>query len=138
MLILVLQIYKKKLAKHRLQSVFVILLFIGFLMSISGCYKKQDTILQVYVRDSSGVVVEGAKVDVFAEPTTTSNNALQINMTELTDESGTATFNFNEIYKSGQTGTAIVKAKATYYSKTGQKVVQVIEETNNECFIEIQ
>jgi hypothetical protein len=91
------------------------------------------------VRDNYGLVVEGAKVEVYSEPTDTSiNSELSINMLEITNESGTATFNFNDIYKTGQTGTAIVKAKATYFGKTGHKIINVVEETNNECFITIE
>lgn len=133
------QIYKKKWRKNPVQ-LFKFTLF-SFILSFGlfGCYKKKDTILTVYVRDQVGASVEGAKVTVFAEPTDTSNNnSLAVNYEEITDKSGTVIFNLNSIYETGQTGVAILKAKATFYNKTGQTIIHINEEVNNECFIEIE
>jgi hypothetical protein len=133
------QIYKKKWANCRVKDCKFFILFISLSFLLLGCYKKKDTLLQVYVRDVTGNSIKGAKVEVFAEPTDTSNlNNLSINFDQITDENGIASFNFNEVYKSGQTGVAVLKAKATLYGKTGETIVNLIEEFNNECFIEIQ
>ena len=131
------QIYKKMCGNLRSKTSLLILFSI--VLTLSSCYKRKDTILKVYVRNSSGQVIEGAKVQIYAEPTDTSNhNAPSVNLNALTDETGTANFNFNFLYESGQTGVAILKAKATYYSQTGEEVVKIVEETNNETFVEIQ
>ncbi len=133
------QIYKKKWRKNSVQLLkFMLIVFILF-TGLFSCYKKQDTLLTLYVRDGSGASVQDAKVEVYAEPTDTSNNnPLAINFEGITNESGTVIFNLNSIYETGQTGVAILKAKATYYSKSGQKVIQINEEVNNEYFIEIE
>ncbi len=116
-----------------------LLILFSILITLNSCYKKKDTMLKVYVRNSSGQVVEGAQVKIFAEPTDTSNhNAPAVNLDEITDESGITNFNFNFLYESGQTGVAILKAKATYYGQTGESIIEIVEEMNNDCFIVIQ
>ena len=133
------QIYKKKWRKNPVLLLKFTFIFFILTFGLFSCYKKKDTLILVYVRDHVGAIVQGAKVEVFAEPTDTSNyNTIAVKFEEITDETGTATFNLNSIYESGQTGVAILKAKATYYSKTGQTIIQVVEEVNNECFIEIE
>ena len=133
------QIYKKKLANYRVQ--FLKFCFLAALLfpGLIGCHKKQDTLLSVYVRDKSGSLVEGAKVNVFGEPTDTAlNKKISINLEKITDKNGTVIFKLNEFYNTGQTGLAIVKIRAIFYGKTGDNVIHLIEEKNNECFVEIQ
>jgi hypothetical protein len=133
------QIYKKNWRISMVQLFKLMLIFWVLSFGLLGCYKKKETILQVNVRDISGTTIKGAKVELYADPTdTSSNNQLAINFSEISNEDGTATFNLNEIYKSGQTGVAIIKAKATYYNKTGQTIIQITEEVLNECFVEIK
>ena len=123
--------------KLRCKSALLILFSLFFILN--SCYKKKDRILKVYVRNSSGQLLEGAEVQIYAEPTDTLNqNAPSVNLKEKTDKTGVANFNFNFLYKSGQTGVAILKVKATYYSQIGENIVEIIEETNNESFIVIQ
>jgi hypothetical protein len=133
------QSYKKKWRKYSLnflKNSFILFVISSFLTS---CYKKKDTLLMVYVRDETGSVIESAKVRVFAEPTDTSNNsAMIVDFEKITDNTGTADFNFNQIYETGQTGVAVVKVKATYFNKVGQKIVELVEEQNNECYVEIK
>ncbi len=123
--------------KLRCKSALLILFSLFFILN--SCYKKKDTILKVYVRNSSGQLLEGADVQIYAEPTDTLNqNAPSVNLKEKTDKTGVANFNFNFLYDSGQTGVAILKLKAIYYSQTGENIVEITEETNNESFIVIQ
>jgi hypothetical protein len=133
------QIYKKKWRKNSVRLLKFTLLYFISSIALTSCYKKQDTLLQVYVRDNSGATVAEAKVNLFAEPTDTSNsNTLAINLEQVTDENGIASFNLNEYYETGQTGVAILKVKATYYNKIGENIIKIIEEVNNECFIQIE
>ena len=133
------QIYKKKTRNYSVQLFkFTIILF-AFSCGLVGCYKKKDTILRVFVYDNVGSIVKGANVDVFAEPTDTTNqNPISLNSSILTDENGIAVFNLNANYESGQTGVDIVKVKATYNNKIGESVVQIVEEIDNECNIQIE
>lgn len=132
------QIYKKKLANYLLQFFKLCFPIILTFTLLSGCRKKQDTMLSVYVRDKSGLLIEGAKVNVIGEPTDSlANKKPLINLEKLTDKNGTVIFNLNEFYDLGQTGLAIVKLKAIFYNKSGENVIHLIEEKNNECFVEI-
>jgi peptidyl-tRNA hydrolase len=63
---------------------------------------------------------------------------VSLNFSKITNENGVALFNLNEQYESGQSGVAIVKIKATYYNKSGESVVQIIEDVTNQCSIQIQ
>lgn len=112
---------------------------LSLIFVLQGCYKKQDTILKVYVRNSNGQIVAGANVKIYAEPTDTSKqNESIINFNDNTDEKGIVSFNLNELYESGQTGVAILKAKAGYLNLSGENIVPITEEKTNETFIEIQ
>jgi hypothetical protein len=133
------QIYKKNWRNKSVQLFMFVFIILGFSFGLGGCYKKQDTTLQVYVLDNTGSVVKDANVNVYAEPTDTSiHNPVSLNFSKITNENGVALFNLNEQYESGQSGVAIVKIKATYYNKSGESVVQIIEEVTNQCSIQIQ
>jgi hypothetical protein len=132
------QIYKKKLANYLLQFFKFCFLTILVFALFSGCHKRQDTMLSVYIRDKSGSQIEGAKVKVFGEPTNSNlNKALSIDLEKISDKTGSVVFNLNEFYDLGQTGMAIVKVRAIYYNKSGENVIHLIEEKNNMCFVEI-
>jgi hypothetical protein len=133
------QIYKKKWRNYLVHVFKFSLIIVGFSFVLFGCYKKQDTLLQVYVLDNSGAAVKGANVKVYAEPTDTAiHNPVSINISMLTNESGTALFNMNELYQAGQTGVAIVKVRASYFNKTDESIIQLMEEVNNECSIQLE
>jgi len=131
------QIYKKKIAFFQLResiiagSLFLIVFLLG------SCYKKQDTILSVIVKKSSGEVVEGALVELKAEPTVLVDNILAINLKETTNELGIANFNFNPYYESGQTGVAVLKIKVKYFGMYGEDVVTVEQEVKTEKVVVI-
>ena len=106
---------------------------------LQGCYKKQDTVLKVYVRNSSGQIVSDANVKIYAEPTDTSKQDESIiNFSDNSDDKGIVIFNLNELYESGQIGVAILKVKANYMNLVGENIVSITEEKTNETFIEIQ
>jgi len=133
------QIYKKKSRNYSVQLFNFTLIVLVFSFGLVGCYKKQDTTLRVFVLDTTGSVVKDANVEIYAEPTDTSNfNSVSLYYTMLSDENGIAIFNLNKQYESGQTGVAIVKVKATYNNKTGESVTQIVEEVDNECNVQIE
>ncbi len=133
------QIYKKKTRNYSVRLFKLTLILFAFSFGLVSCYKKKDTILKVFVVDNIGSIVKGADVNIFAEPTDTTNqNPISLNSSTFTDENGIAVFNLNTHYESGQTGVAIVKVKATFNNKIGESVVQIVEEIDNECNIQIE
>jgi hypothetical protein len=133
------QIYKKMSCQLDSMQSILLTFSLSLIFVLQGCYKKQDTILKVYVRNSNGQIVAGANVKIYAEPTDTSKqNESIINFNDNTDEKGIVSFNLNELYESGQTGVAILKAKAGYFNLSGENIVPITEEKTNETFIEIQ
>lgn len=123
------QIYKKikALLQFRPANLFGVLFILT--ISLSSCYKQKDTLLSVVVKDANGTIVDGALVEVTAEPTASQNNLLAIDLKETTDDLGVATFNFYKYYKSGQTGVAILKVEAKKYGKYGSGIVTIEQET---------
>lgn len=99
----------------------------------TSCYKKKDTIAKVTVTDASGSVVGGADVRLYYE----GNNAPRENLdqTVSTDGSGVATFNYNEFYKAGQAGFAILDIDVNGITKVG--IIRIEEETTSEATVTI-
>jgi len=128
------QIYKKKIAFFQLNVSFIVGTIFLLLFLLTSCYKKQDTILAVIIKNSSGQVLEGALVELKAEPTTFSN-LVTINMEKSTDKLGVAYINFDEYYKSGQTGVAILKIKAKHFGLSGEGVVTIEQEVVTETVV---
>ena len=128
------QIYKKKIALFQLKASIIKAGVFLLLFLLTACYKKQDTILSVIVKNSNGQVLEGALVELKAEPTTFGNIAA-IDMKKSTDELGEAYFNFNEFYKSGQTGVVVLKIKAKHFGLSGEGVVTVEQEVVTESTV---
>jgi hypothetical protein len=131
------QIYKKKIALFQLKISIIRVGGFLLLFLLTACYKKQDTILAVIVKNESGQVIEGAQVEVKAEPTTF-GNIVTLNMENTTDELGVAYFNFNEYYESGQTGVAVLKIKAKQFGLYGEEVVTVEQEIVTETIVVVK
>ncbi|NBR13717.1 MAG: hypothetical protein EBU01_03945 [Crocinitomicaceae bacterium] len=131
------QIYKKikALLQFRQANLFGALFILS--ISLSSCYKQKDTILTIVVKDANGTIVEGALVEVTAEPTSVVDNLLAIDLKESTNELGVASFNFNKYYKSGQTGVAILKVEAKLFGKYGSGIVTIEQETVTDKIIVI-
>lgn len=133
------QIYKKKSRNNSVGLFMFTIISLVFSFGLSGCYKKKDTTLRVYVLDNSGSFVNGANVEIFAEPTDTNNfNLISLDYSAISDKNGMALFNLNKHYESGQTGLAIVKVKVTYNFKIGETITQLVEEVDNECNVLIE
>lgn len=131
------QIYKKKIAFFQLKISIIKVGGFLLLFLLTACYKKQDTILAVIVKNESGQVIEGSQVEVKAEPTTF-GNIVTLNMEKTTDELGVASFNFNDHYKSGQTGVAVLKIKAKQFGLYGEGIVTVEQEVVTETVVVVK
>jgi hypothetical protein len=131
------QIYKKKIALFQLKASIINAGVFLLLFLLTACYKKQDTILAVIVKNESGQVIEGALVELKAEPTTF-GNIVTLNMEKTTDELGVAFFNFNDYYKSGQTGVVVLKIKAKQFGLYGEGIVTVEQEVVTETLVVVK
>ena len=106
-------------------------LFIVILLCPS-CYKSRPTSLTVEVRNSAGQIVTGVLVNVRAEPTgDMEGQELLIDYEEATNSNGIAFFNLNEVFKSGQTGVAIVVASVQHNNLYGSEVIEIVKEIDN-------
>lgn len=131
------QIYKKKIALFQLKAsiITVVVFLLPFLLT--ACYKKQDTILAIIVKNESGQVIKDALVEVKAEPTSF-GNIVTLNMKKTTDDLGVAYFNFNDYYKSGQTGVVVVKIIAKQFGLYGEGFVSVEQEVVTETVVMVK
>lgn len=93
--------------------------------------------MAVIVKNESGSVIEGALVEVKAEPTSFSG-VVTLNMEKTTDELGVAYFNFNDYYKSGQTGVVVLKIKAKQFGLYGEGIVTVEQEVVTETVVVVK
>lgn len=112
-----------------------VLLFsiIAISFAFSACYRKKDTIARVTVVNASGSPVGGASVRLYYEDTLDPRENLE--QTNTTDASGQATFNYNDLFKSGQAGFAILDIDVNGITKVG--IIRIEEETTSEETVSI-
>ena len=101
------------------------------ILVFSSCYKKKDTIARVTVLDSTGVPVGGAEVKLYYD----GGDREDLEQTTSTDASGTATFNYNNLYESGQAGFAILDIDVNDITKVG--IIKIEEEAATEETVSI-
>lgn len=123
-----------------------VVLFALLAVTIISCNKKHDTIVKIKVVDVGGNPVGGADVTLYPNGTIdTLDNYWEFcygtsgsGITSSTDASGNASFNFNDCYKEGQAGFAVLDIDAQSGSLTGSGIVKVIEEETVEEEVTIQ
>ena len=123
----------------KLSSVFIgaVLLVVAF--SLNSCYRHKDTIGKVHIVNASGNPLGGVVVRVYVDPASVPNpDPNRIDITQSTNSEGTVTFNFNEFYKDGQGGFAVLDIDASQGSLTGTGVIQVEQRTTSEETVVIQ
>ncbi|MCC6839009.1 MAG: hypothetical protein IT230_02495 [Flavobacteriales bacterium] len=100
---------------------------------LGSCNKEKDTKATVTVLDSAGAAVNGAYVKLYADPV----DPLQADFTRLTKEGTTGSdgkviFDYSEFYKRGQAGFAVLDILATKDSLSGEGIIRIEEEQDNE------
>jgi hypothetical protein len=82
---------------------------------LSSCYKTEDTIAEIEVVTANNSPVPGAEVRLFAQGTenTTEVGVIRVDTVEFTANNGVATFDFSDLYKSGQSGLFILNVEIT-------------------------
>jgi len=109
------------------RNFFIVAFLFSVVFSVSSCYKKKDTLAVVTVNDSNNSPVGGAEVRLYyagANP-----DSLRVDQTATTDAAGKATFNFNDLYKSGQAGFAVLDIEV---NGTIVGIIKIEEETTSE------
>ena len=91
--------------KTTIRNTFLFTALIVLVFSFTSCYKKKDTIANVTVMNANNDPVVGAEVRLFYG---VSADSARIDELGTTGGDGIATFNFNELYKSGQAGFAVL------------------------------
>lgn len=118
-------------------ALFMLLAVLGAGLSF-GCRKKKDTIAKVYVKDFSNQYVEGATVILYGKSTINQPANVVLYDTTLTNSSGVAVFNYNDVYQLGQAGVAVLDIKAYKNGAQGQGIIKVEEEVVSEETVFIQ
>jgi hypothetical protein len=104
-----------------------LLLFV-LVITVMGCREKKDTFVEVYVVDDQGKAVTNATVELLTSPPYELNSIPVLNKTEVSNESGIALFNFNDVYKLGQAGVAVLDVEVTKGNQMGHGIVKVEQE----------
>lgn len=111
-------------------------ILLAITVSFSSCYKKQDTIAVVTVLDKNEKPVSGAEVKLdwinTTEPKEHREDLLQ---KATSDGSGKASFNYNELYKSGQAGVFVLDV---YVNGAIVGIIKVEQETTSEATVILQ
>ena len=110
----------------------------GVIFSSTGCRKKKDTTALIYVLDASNQRVAGAQVVLKGESTVPNSPPVVLFDTTLSDASGIASFNFNDVYQLGQAGVAVLNIEAKKDALTGEAIIKIEQEEENEETVFIQ
>lgn len=117
---------------------FVALIGLTAVALSSGCRKKVDTIAIIYVKNAGDEPVAGAQVVLYGQSTINQPANVTLYDTTLSNSSGEAVFNFNDVYQLGQAGVAILNIKAKLGSAVGNGIIKIEEEKTVEETVFIQ
>ena len=106
--------------------------------TLVGCRKKEDTIAEITVRDASNQAVAGARVVIYGQSTTNQPANVVLYDTTMTNASGVAVFNFNEVYQLGQAGVAVLNIDVQKDALTGQGIIKVEQEVTSTETVYVQ
>lgn len=110
----------------------------GIVFSSTGCRKKKDTTAYIYVVDAQNQRVAGAQVVLKGESTVPNSPPVVLFDTTLSDGSGVASFNFNDVYQLGQAGVAVLNIEARKDALSGEAIIKIEQEKSNEETVFIQ
>ena len=115
--------------KTTLRNAFLFTALIVLIFSITSCYKKKATIANVTVMNALNDPVSGVEVRLFYG---LSSDSARIDEISTTGGGGTAVFNFDELYKSGQAGFAVLDI---YVGGIIVGIIKIEEETTSEVTV---
>jgi translation elongation factor EF-1alpha len=115
-----------------------LVLGMGVIFSSTGCRKKKDTTALIYVLDANNERVAGAQVVLKGESTVQNSPPVVLFDTTLSDNSGVASFNFNDVYQLGQAGVAVLNIEARKDALSGEAIIKIEQEVENQETVFIQ
>lgn len=115
-----------------------LVLGMGVIFSSTGCRKKKDTTALIYVLDANNERVAGAQVVLKGESTVQNSPPVVLFDTTLSDNSGVASFNFNDVYQLGQAGVAVLNIEARKDALSGEAIIKIEQEVENTETVFIQ
>ncbi|MFT5858250.1 MAG: hypothetical protein ACI865_000334 [Flavobacteriaceae bacterium] len=101
------------------------------ILTASSCRKKEDTIVEIYVRTSANVVVPNATVRLYTNPPYEPNSNAALEMEGQTDINGVIRYNFNDVYQLGQAGVAVLEIEVTKEGSTSNGIIKIEQETTS-------
>ena len=108
-------------------------------IALPACKKEQKTKTVITVIDDFGAVVPGALVELNAQPTGSSGNNLRFeDISGVTGNEGSVTFDFTDYIKPGQAGFAVLDVEASKDGATGNDVVEIEENKTTYKTVRIQ
>lgn len=117
--------------KTTLKPLFVFLALVFVMNTLSSCYKKKDTIATVTVlNEATQAPVANAEVRLYWDLQDREN----LEQIGQTDGAGKVSFNYNEFYKSGQAGFAVLDV---YVNGVVVGIIKIEEEETTEVTVEI-
>lgn len=105
---------------------------IGLLLS--GCYKVEETVANIYVVRLEGdvqVPVSETEVRLFAE----GGGEPRFDTTQTTTDEGFTSFNFSEFYVAGQSGFAVLNIECKKGNLEGTGLIRIEEQVTNEVTV---
>ena len=90
------------------------------------------------VRDENNAVVNNAMVILYGTNTAGTPQQVAVFDTAYSNSSGLASFNYNDLYQLGQAGVAVLDIKAQKQNKSGQGIIKIEAEKENEETVFIQ
>jgi hypothetical protein len=121
-----------------MKNSFILLFAASLSLLMVSCRKKKDTIANIYVRDENNAVVNDAMVILYGTNTAGTPQQVAVFDTAYTNSSGLAAFNYNDLYQLGQAGVAVLDIKAQKQNKSGQGIIKIEAEKENEETVFIQ
>lgn len=103
-----------------------------------GCQKKQDTLVEITVKNDVNQVVPSATVKLSTLPPHEQNSTPVLEMEGTTNAAGIVRFNFNDVYQLGQAGVAVLNVDVQKDALTGQGIIKVEQEVTSEETVFVQ
>ena len=122
-----------KIFKSGLIGVFALVMIVN----VTSCEKEKETIAVIIVKNSNGVVVPGASVTLFPDPTISSGGAypdLSLTNSKLTDANGRAEFDAYDLPVILNIEVTKVDGNSTY---TGGNIIRLLKEKTVTKVVEI-
>lgn len=116
---------------------FLTLAFVAFAINFNSCKKPGDTVGIVTVVDINNSPVSGAVVKLIGVDSE-GNPGGRIDVEETTGSDGKASFNFNDYFKRGAAGFAVLDVYATYDTLGGRTIIKIEEEKTNDVTVTVE